>query len=120
MSKKPGETSKRLERISSKVKIRYRLCNGRANHRISLPVDKRICQLIERVCQLAEKHNISITEILRDWLLTRVTASVVGVIKRRHIERAVKAVSLKLPPEELTFLEELYVQHRLVGMMVQI
>lgn len=43
----------------------------------------------------------------------------VGATKLHHIEDAVKAVDLTLTPEEITYLEEAYVPHRLVGVMAQ-
>ena len=59
------------------------------------------------------------TEVALAWLLTKVPAPVVGATKVRHIEGAVKAVDLKLTPEECAYLEEPYVPHKLVGVMAQ-
>lgn len=59
------------------------------------------------------------TEISLAWLLARVTAPVVGATKKYHIEGAAKAVELELADEELAYLEEPYVPHRLVGVMAQ-
>ena len=53
------------------------------------------------------------------WLLTKVTAPVVGATKLHHIEGAAKALALTLTPEEIAYLEEPYVPHRLVGVMAQ-
>lgn len=47
------------------------------------------------------------------------TAPVVGAAKLLHIEGAAKAVELNLTAEELSYLEEPYVPHALVGMMAQ-
>ena len=59
------------------------------------------------------------TEISLAWLLTNVTAPVVGATKLSHIEGAAKAVDLTLTAEECTYLEELYTPHPLVGVMAQ-
>lgn len=59
------------------------------------------------------------TEISLAWLLTKVTAPVVGATKLHHIEGAAKAVDLDLTVEELAYLEEPYVPHALVGVMAQ-
>lgn len=59
------------------------------------------------------------TEISLAWLLTKVTAPVVGATKYHHMEGAAKAVECKLTPEEVSFLEEPYVPHKLVGVMAQ-
>ena len=75
--------------------------------------------IINRVAELAEKHDVSMTEISLAWLLTKVTAPVVGVTKLHHIEGAAKAVDMNLTAEEITYLEEPYVPHSLAGVMAQ-
>ena len=59
------------------------------------------------------------TEISLAWLLTKVTAPVVGATKLHHIEGAAKAVELDLTADEISYLEEPYVPHKLVGVMAQ-
>ena len=61
----------------------------------------------------------SMTEVSLAWLLTKVTAPVVGATKLHHIEGAAKAADLLLTPEEIAYLEEPYVPHNLVGVMAQ-
>ena len=75
--------------------------------------------IIARVAELAEKRGVTMTEISLAWLLTKVTAPVVGATKMHHIEGAVKAVELELTPEEIAWLEEPYVPHPLAGVMAQ-
>ena len=75
--------------------------------------------IIDRVIQLAEKHGVSMTEVSLAWLLTKVTAPVVGATKLHHVEGAAKATELTLTADELAFLEEPYVPHNLVGVMAQ-
>ena len=106
LSRHPGETSKRLQE-DSYAKFKYDATAGQ---------DQLI---IDRVAELADKHGVSMTEISLAWLLTKVTAPVAGTTKKQHIEGAVKAVELKLTDEEITYLEEPYVPHRLVGVMAQ-
>lgn len=59
------------------------------------------------------------TEVSLAWLLTKVTAPVIGTTKLSHIEGAVKAVELKLTEDEIKYLEEPYVPHKLVDVMAQ-
>ncbi|WP_313686083.1 aldo/keto reductase [Pantoea sp.] len=75
--------------------------------------------IIDRVAELAARHHISMTEISLAWLLTKVTAPVVGATKKHHIEGAVRAVELALSEEEIIFLEECYLPHNLSGIMAQ-
>ena len=103
LSKHPGETSKRLEEDSY----------ARFKYDATAKQDQRI---IDRV---AGKHGVSMTEISLAWLLTKVTAPVVGATKLHHIDGAVKAVELELTDAEIAYLEEPYVPHKLVGVMAQ-
>ena len=106
LSKHPGEMSKRF-REDDYARLKY---DGTAEQ------DNVI---IQRVAKLAKCHNVSMTEVSLAWLLTKVTAPVVGATKLTHIEGAVKAADLKLSEDEIHYLEEPYVPHRLVGVMAQ-
>ena len=106
LSKRPGETSKRLEE-DSYAKLKYDA------------TAKQDGEIIRRVEKLADRHGVSMTEVSLAWLLTKVTAPVVGATKLHHIEGAAKSVDLALTEEELSYLEEPYVPHALVGVMAQ-
>ena len=106
LSKLPGETSRRLEE-DSYAKFKYDA------------TAKQDSVIISRVAELAGQKGVSMTEISLSWLLTKVTAPVVGATKLRHVEGAAKAVNLTLSDGELAYLEEPYVPHRLVGVMAQ-
>ncbi len=106
LSKRPGETSKRL-REDDYARLKYDVAAGQ---------DEAI---IARVAELSEKRGVSMTEISLAWLLTRVTAPVVGATKLSHAEGAAKAADLVLSDEEIRYLEEPYVPHALVGVMAQ-
>ena len=75
--------------------------------------------IIDRVAEIAERRGVSMTEVSLAWLLTKVTAPVVGATKFHHIEGAVKAVDLELTDEEISYLEAPYVPHPLAGVMAQ-
>ena len=106
LSKHPGETSRRLQE-DSYAQMKY---GGMA---------AQDAPIIRRVAELAERHGVSMTEVSLAWLLTKVTAPVVGATKLHHIEGAAKAVDLELTGEECAYLEEPYVPHPLVGVMAQ-
>ena len=106
LSKRPGETSKRLEQ-DAYAKFKYDA---------TAEADGKI---IARVVELADKRGVSMTEISLAWLLTKVTAPVVGATKFSHADGAAKAVDLELTQDEIDYLEELYVPHELVGVMAQ-
>ncbi|WP_152401644.1 aldo/keto reductase [Paenibacillus cellulositrophicus] len=71
----------------------------------------------ERVASVAENHGVPRTHIALAWLLQKdpVTAPIIGATKTSHLEVAVGALSFKLTPEEVSFLEEPYVPHPIVG-----
>lgn len=106
LSKHPGETSRRLEE-DSYAKFKYDA------------TARQDSVIIQRVAELAEKRGVTMTEISLAWLLTKVTAPVVGATRRHHVEGAAKATELTLTPEEIRYLEEPYVPHNLVGVMAQ-
>ena len=106
LAKRPGETSKRLVE-DSYAKLKYDAAA------------KQDSEIIRRVCELADKRGVSMTEIALGWLLTKVSAPVVGATKLSHIEGAAKAVELDLTDEEISYLEEPYTAHSLVGVMAQ-
>ncbi len=106
LSKHPGETSKRLEE-DSYARFKYDA------------TAQQDAVIIQRVAELAQNHGVTMTEVSLAWLLTKVTAPVVGATKLHHVEGAARAVDLVLTPEELLYLEEPYVPHNLVGVMAQ-
>ena len=75
--------------------------------------------IIGRVADIAEKRGVSMTEVSLAWLLTKVTSPVVGATKANHIDGAVNSVKLELTDREISYLEELYVPHKLVGVMAE-
>lgn len=106
LSKFPDETSKRL------MEDEY----AKQKYAAAEECDKGI---IHRVGELALSRGVSMTEIALAWLLTKVTAPVVGATKLSHAEGAAKATALRLGDEEIAYLEELYTPHKLVGVMAQ-
>lgn len=73
--------------------------------------------VVERVASLAEKHGVPRIHIALAWLLQKepVTSPIIGATKISHLEGAIGALSVKLTPEEMAFLEEPYVPHQIVG-----
>ncbi|MGO2267207.1 aldo/keto reductase [Vagococcus salmoninarum] len=73
--------------------------------------------IIQRVAEIAEKRNLSRTQVALGWLLQKSTAPIVGATKVSHIEAAVAAVGITFSPTEMSYLEEAYQPHELVGVM---
>ncbi|PKN91039.1 MAG: aldo/keto reductase [Chloroflexi bacterium HGW-Chloroflexi-6] len=73
--------------------------------------------VVERVAELAKKYGASRAHIALAWLLHKeaVTAPIIGATKISHLEEAIGAFAVKLTPEDVTYLEEPYQPHRIVG-----
>lgn len=106
LAKYPGETSKRMQE-DSYARLKYDAAAEQDG------------AIIRRVALLAEKRGVSMTEISLAWLMTKVTSPIAGSTKLHHVEGAAKAAELKLSEEEISYLEELYIPHKLVGVMAQ-
>ena len=74
-------------------------------------------QVVKRVAEIAGKYGASRAHIALAWLLQKapVTAPIIGATKTRHLEEALGAFSVQLTPEDVAYLEEPYVPHRIVG-----
>ncbi|CAI6060874.1 aldo/keto reductase [Cohnella sp. JJ-181] len=70
-------------------------------------------QVAQRVAEVAANRGIPRAQIALAWLLQKeaVTAPIVGATKISHLEDAVSALTVRLTPEEIASLEELYVPH---------
>ncbi len=106
LSKRPGETSKRLSE-DSYARLKY---DGTA---------EQDSIIINRAAELADKKGVSMTEISLAWLLKKSVIPVAGATAPKHIDGLAKAAELKLSDDETAYLEEPYIPHRLAGVMAQ-
>ncbi|WP_223631578.1 aldo/keto reductase [Corallococcus sp. EGB] len=74
--------------------------------------------VVEAVKQVADARKAPPAQVALAWLLSKpvVTAPIIGATKPEHLEDAVKAVSLKLTPEEVKALEAPYKPHAVRGL----
>lgn len=70
-----------------------------------------------RLAEVAEKRGVPRIQIALAWLMQKepVTIPIIGATKISHLEDAVPAISVKLTPEEISYMEELYIPHTIVG-----
>ena len=73
--------------------------------------------IVDRVTELAQKRGLSNSQIALAWILHQpgITAPIIGASKMFQLDEAIKALDLKLSPEECKFLEEPYVPHPVLG-----
>ena len=73
--------------------------------------------IADRIAELASKRGVRPAQIALAWHFSKpyVTAPIIGASKPGHIPDAVGALSIKLDAEDVNFLEERYVPHRVLG-----
>lgn len=74
-------------------------------------------KIVKRVSDIADKYNVPMSQVALAWLLQKkqVAAPIVGATNPDHLASSVDALNLKLSAEDVTYLEELYAPHKLVG-----
>jgi aryl-alcohol dehydrogenase (NADP+) len=74
-------------------------------------------EIAGRVAELAQRREVSPAQIALAWLLHQpgVTCPIIGASKMHHLEEAVAALEIRLSAEDLTFLEERYQPHPVLG-----
>lgn len=77
--------------------------------------DKHIA---ERIGILAEKYHVSMSQIAFAWHFAKGIASpIIGVTKEKYLDDAVGALSVHLTEEDIAFIDELYLPHKIVGVL---
>ena len=73
--------------------------------------------VIQRVKELAEKKKVTMAQVALAWVLSKplVASPVIGCTKISQLEELCQVFKVKLSPEDIKFLEELYVPHKIVG-----
>ncbi len=72
--------------------------------------------IVERVKELSEKYNCKMAQIALAWQWAKGVASpIVGATKSKYLDDAAGALEVKLTNEDIAYLEEPYVPHRIVG-----
>jgi len=71
----------------------------------------------ERAWEVAKEHNATGSQIALAWILSKrcVTAPIIGASKLEHLDQSIAALEIKLAPEEIKQLEELYQPHPVLG-----
>jgi len=74
-------------------------------------------EIADRAAELAKRRGVTPAQIALAWLLSKpgVTAPIVGASKPHHLDEAIAATTLTLEADEMTFLEERYQAHAVLG-----
>ena len=73
--------------------------------------------VVDRVVELAGKKGVSAAQIATAWILNKpgITAPIIGASKMFQLEEAVAAAEIELSADEVKYLEEPYVPHKVLG-----
>ena len=73
-------------------------------------------QIIRRVQELAQKYGVKMQQISLAWHWAKGVASpIVGATKACYLDDAAGALKIRLTAEDVAYLEEPYLPHRIVG-----
>ncbi|OCG23555.1 oxidoreductase [Gilliamella sp. App2-1] len=72
--------------------------------------------IVQRVNELAEKYGVTMTQVALAWQFAKgITAPIIGATKTKYLDDAVGALKISLSKEDIIYLEEQYMPHRIVG-----
>lgn len=72
--------------------------------------------IVSRVAEVAQNHGVTMQQIALAWHWAKGAASpIVGATKAAYLDDAAGALQVTLTPEDIAYLEEPYVPHRIVG-----
>ena len=94
-----------------KIKLQVKYDN---NNNIDLPI-------IKRIKEVADRLKVTMAQVSIAWLLSKpnLASPVCGCTKISQLEDLCKAVKIKLSPEDIKYLDELYQPHPLMGAMTK-
>lgn len=74
-------------------------------------------EIVERVRAMAERYGVKPAQIALAWMLSKsvISAPIIGATKMYQLEDAVAALDIRLSPEDIAQLEELYQPHIILG-----
>ena len=79
-------------------------------------MEEQDLKVVQRVHELAQKHQCKMSQIALAWHWAKgVTAPIIGATKPQYMDDAAEALNIHLTPEEVSYLEEMYVPHPIVG-----
>ena len=73
--------------------------------------------VIKRIKEVADKMKVTMAQVSLAWLLSKplVVSPVIGCTKISQLEELVQVFKIKLSNEDIKYLEELYVPHKVIG-----
>ncbi|NUF50451.1 aldo/keto reductase [Gilliamella sp. ESL0250] len=72
--------------------------------------------IVQRVNELAKKYGVTMTQIALAWQFAKgITSPIIGATKTKYLDDAVGSLKISLSKEDIIYLEDQYMPHRIVG-----
>ena len=69
-----------------------------------------------RIKELADKYGATMTQITFAWHFAKgIFSPIIGATKEKYLDDAVGAFGIKLTDEDVAYIDECYVPHKIVG-----
>lgn len=87
---------------------------AKSKYDVMAQADKAI---IERLAEVAQNHDVPRAQIALAWLMQKqpITVPIIGATKFSHLENTIPAIDIQLSSEEIIYMEEPYIPHKVVG-----
>ena len=73
-------------------------------------------KIVERVSEIAQKYQVTRSQVAVAWLWSKgVTAPIVGITKEKYLDDFIGALDVCLSQEDIEYLEECYIPHKIMG-----
>ncbi|HEX4231996.1 MAG TPA: aldo/keto reductase [Bryobacteraceae bacterium] len=74
-------------------------------------------RVVDRLTEVSKRLGLTNAKVALAWILQKpgVTAPIIGATKMSHLDDAIEALSIKLSPEDVAALEEVYQPHPILG-----
>ena len=72
--------------------------------------------IVKRVAETAEKYQVKMSQIAIAWQYAKgITSPIIGATKPQYFDDAAGALNIQLTTEDVDYLDELYLPHKIVG-----
>ena len=79
-------------------------------------MEQQDIEIVKRVHNLADKYNCTMSQIALAWQWHKGVASpIIGATKAKYFDEAVNALNIHFTPDDIDYLQEMYVPHPIVG-----
>lgn len=73
--------------------------------------------MVDRLTEVSKRLGLTNAKVALAWILQKpgVTSPIIGATRMSQLDDAIEALSIKLAPEDVRALEEIYQPHPIIG-----